>query len=57
MFTLSEIEKNYPEPLRSFKRFILREYLQYKILQIIFDSGYAEHLAFFGRHLPAYCTW
>ena len=36
MLTLPEIEKNYPEPLRGFKRFILREYLQHKILQIIF---------------------
>lgn len=48
MLTLPEIEKNYPENLRGFKRFILREYLQHKILQIIFDSEYALHLAFLG---------
>lgn len=48
MFLLNEIEKNYPEPLRSFKRFILREYLQHKILQIIFDSEYASYLVFLG---------
>lgn len=48
MLTLREIEKNYPENLRGFKRFILREYLQHKILQIIFDSEYASHLAFLG---------
>ena len=48
MLTLPEIEKNYPEPLRGFKRFILREYLQHKILQIIFDSKYASHLVFLG---------
>jgi len=48
MLTLPEIEKNYPENLRGFKRFILREYLQHKILQIIFDSEHADHLAFLG---------
>jgi len=48
MLTLPEIEKNYPEPLRGFKRFILREYLQYKILQIIFDSEYAGQFIFLG---------
>lgn len=48
MLTLREIEKNYPENLRSFKRFILREYLQYKMLQIIFDSEYANQFVFLG---------
>ncbi|MDE3183887.1 MAG: nucleotidyl transferase AbiEii/AbiGii toxin family protein [Bacteroidota bacterium] len=48
MLTLPEIEKFYPEPLRGFKRFILREYLQHKILQIVFDSPYAGQLAFLG---------
>lgn len=48
MLTLPEIEKNYPPELRGFKRFILREYLQHKILQIIFDSEYANHLVFLG---------
>jgi predicted nucleotidyltransferase component of viral defense system len=48
MLTLPEIEKNYPENLKGFKRFILREYLQHKILQIIFDSEYAIHLSFLG---------
>ena len=48
MLTLPEIEKNYPESLRGFKRFILREYLQHKILQIIFDSEYANQLVFLG---------
>ena len=49
MLTLTEIEKNYPQNLQTFKRFILREYLQHKILQIIFDSEYANQLAFLGR--------
>ena len=48
MLTLPEIEKNYPESLRGFKRFILREYLQHKILQIIFDSEYAGEFVFLG---------
>lgn len=48
MLALSEIEKNYPDNLRVFKRFILREYLQYKLLQIIFDSKYAHQLIFLG---------
>jgi len=48
MLTLPEIEKNYPEPLRGFKRFILREYLQHKILQIIFNSEHAGQLVFLG---------
>ena len=48
MLTLSEIEKFYPENLRSYKRFLLREYLQHKILQIIFESEYATKLVFLG---------
>jgi Nucleotidyl transferase AbiEii toxin, Type IV TA system len=48
MLTLSEIEKNYPDNLKGYKPFILREYLQHKILQIIFDSKYAAQLSFLG---------
>ena len=48
MLTLSEIENNYPESLRGYKRFILREYLQHKLLQIIFDSEYANQFCFLG---------
>ena len=48
MLMLPEIEKSYPENLKRFKRFILREYLQYKILQIIYDSEYASSLPFLG---------
>lgn len=32
MLKLSEIAKEYPEKLRGFSSFIIREYLQYKIL-------------------------
>ncbi|MEI8343928.1 MAG: nucleotidyl transferase AbiEii/AbiGii toxin family protein [Candidatus Moraniibacteriota bacterium] len=48
MLSLQEIEKYYPEKLKEFKRNILREYLQYKILQIIFNSKYASKLSFLG---------
>lgn len=48
MLTLSEIEAYYPENLRGFKRFILREYLQHKLLQLLFDSEYAQELCFLG---------
>lgn len=48
MLVLTEIEKAYPENLRGFKRFLLREYLQHKILQIIYDSDYASGLVFLG---------
>ena len=48
MLTLQQIEQQYPESLRSFKRGMLREYLQYKILEIIFNSAYATKLSFLG---------
>ena len=49
MLSLPEIVNYYPESLRSFPRFIIREYLQYKILQIIFDhTAYADRLCFLG---------
>jgi len=48
MLSLQEIEKYYPENVRVFKKNLLREYLQYKILQIIFNSKYANKLAFLG---------
>lgn len=49
MLNLNEILPFYPEPLRVHREFILREYLQYKILQIIYtipDRG--ENLCFLG---------
>ena len=49
MLRLSEIAHYYPENLRGFQRFIIREYLQYKILQIVFDNtNYADKLCFLG---------
>ena len=49
MLRLSEIAHYYPENLLGFQRFIIREYLQYKILQIVFDNtNYADKLCFLG---------
>lgn len=48
MFELRHIESFYPERLRHFKRNILREYLQYKILAVIFGGKYAPKLVFMG---------
>ena len=48
MMELSEIRKFYPKQLHSRGAFLLREYLQYKILEIIFQSEYASKFAFLG---------
>ncbi|MFT4204930.1 MAG: nucleotidyl transferase AbiEii/AbiGii toxin family protein [Chitinophagaceae bacterium] len=48
MLVLSEILKEYPENIRGFQGFIIREYLQYKILQILFDSPFANEFSFLG---------
>lgn len=48
MLDINQIESFYPESLKPFKRNLLREYLQYKILEIIFDSRYGDNLAFMG---------
>jgi hypothetical protein len=48
MLTLSQIEEQYPEHLRPYKRALLREYLQFKILEIIAHSEYAPKLSFLG---------
>ena len=48
MLNLEQIERQYPENLRPFKRSLLREYLQYKILEIIFASKFAPKLSFLG---------
>lgn len=49
MFSLKEILSFYPGPQQIFHEFILREYLQYKILQIVFEMpGQSEKLCFLG---------
>lgn len=48
MLSLKEIKPFYPEPMQRFERFIIREYLQYKLLEIIFETPFASKLAFLG---------
>ena len=48
MLDLKQIESFYPEKLRAFKKNLLREYLQYKISEIIYDSEFAEKIIFMG---------
>lgn len=48
MLDMEQIESFYPEYLRPFKRNFLREYLQYKILEIMFDSRFGRRLSFMG---------
>jgi predicted nucleotidyltransferase component of viral defense system len=46
MIKLEEILSYYPKELYKFKQFIFKEYLQYLILKIIFESKYANKLSF-----------
>ena len=48
MLDLKTIEIYYHEQLRVYKRNILREYLQYKILEILFNSKSSNKLSFLG---------
>jgi len=48
MLDLKQIETFYPEKLRVFKRNLLREYLQYVVLDIIYSSGHGNRLIFMG---------
>ena len=48
MLDLQQIKKEYSEPLQVYERAIVREYLQYKILQAIFESKQASKLSFQG---------
>lgn len=48
MLDIKQVESFYPEYLRKFKRNILREYIQYKILEAIFGSEFGNFLIFMG---------
>lgn len=48
MLNLQQIKNEYPGPLQGYERAILREYLQHKILQAIFESSQASKLSFLG---------
>ncbi|MEN4042265.1 MAG: nucleotidyl transferase AbiEii/AbiGii toxin family protein, partial [Anaerolineaceae bacterium] len=48
MLDFQQIKQAYSEPLQGYERAIVREYLQYKILQAIFESTQASKLSFLG---------
>jgi predicted nucleotidyltransferase component of viral defense system len=48
MLNLEDILKTYPQRLHAFKENILKEYLQHKILDILYGSNFADHLVFLG---------
>ncbi len=48
MLDLNQILQQYPVGLQPFSRFILREYLQHKLLQLIYDSAFATRFTFLG---------
>ena len=48
MLNFDNILKNYPLRLRGFRENILKEYLQIRILDIIYRSKYAQKLVFLG---------
>lgn len=48
MLNFKDILSYYPENLRVFRENILKEYLQYKILDIIYSTKYGEKLIFLG---------
>lgn len=48
MLSLKEIQKFYPESIHTAGEFLIREYLQYKILEIVYESEYAKSLVFLG---------
>ena len=48
MLSFNDLEKDFPEGIRGFKENILKEYIQCKILEIIFDSKIAGNLSFIG---------
>lgn len=48
MINIKDIIKEYPKPQQAFKRRILREYFQYKILDLIYQSKYSDKLTFLG---------
>lgn len=49
MLSLEQIESFYPENLRIYKKNLLREYLQYVILDIIYSSEHGSRLVFMGE--------
>ena len=48
MLNLEQIQEFYPEHLRQFRNFLLREYLQHKILNIVYNSESGRKIVFMG---------
>jgi len=48
MLSIEQIESFFPENLRPFRRSLLREYLQYKIMESIYDSPLGQKLVLMG---------
>ncbi len=48
MLDIKQIASFYPENLHPFQRNLLREYLQFKILETIYDTGLGQNLIFMG---------
>ncbi len=48
MLSLEQIQSFFPEGIRKFRMSILREYLQYKILEAVFRSSFASRLSLMG---------
>jgi predicted nucleotidyltransferase component of viral defense system len=48
MLELGQIKNQYPEALQGYERALVREYLQCKILQAVFESQYANRISFLG---------
>ncbi len=48
MIKLKEIQKHYSKIENNLPRMVLKEYLQYKILEIIFSSSFGSKLVFMG---------
>lgn len=48
MLSLAEIRRFYPEKLHGHGEFLIREYLQYKLLESIFNSEWGGALVFLG---------
>ena len=48
MLDIKQIESFYPEPLRAFKKKLLREYLQF-----LFTSGEAKKILLFKKYIQS----
>jgi hypothetical protein len=48
MLNFDDVLSAYPQRLRVFRENLLKEYLQYRILDIIYGSSYADRLVFMG---------